>query len=121
MTRAYPLRGFLLFSTLSPREQWWSIGFLLSILGLAFSQALFTITLYGLIVAVLIEQLQPNRPPFSARAIVLLICPWLFVLMIPIIQGMVSSDIGSVFSMHRMHLILLPNFMPSSTYLVQGG
>ncbi|HCE84611.1 MAG TPA: hypothetical protein DEO99_00515 [Bacteroidetes bacterium] len=108
MTRAYPLRGFLLFSTLSPREQWWSIGFLLSILGLAFSQALFTITLYGLSVAVLIEQLQPNRPRFSLRAIVLLICPWLFVLMIPIIQGMVSSDIGAVFSMHRMHLILLP-------------
>ena len=108
MTRANPLRGFLLFSTLSPREQWWSIGFLLSILGLAFSQALFTITLYILSVAVLLEQLQSTRPKFSVRGIVLLICPWLFVLVIPIIQGMINSDIGSIFSMHRMHLVLLP-------------
>ncbi|MAA99475.1 MAG: hypothetical protein CMN86_14450 [Stappia sp.] len=108
MTRANPFRGFLLFSTLSPREQWWSIGFLLSILGLAFSQALFTITLYILSVAVLLEQLQSTRPKFSVRGIVLLICPWLFVLVIPIVQGMISSDIGSVFSMHRMHLVLLP-------------
>ena len=108
MTRANPLRGFLLFSTLSPREQWWSIGFLLSILGLAFSQALFTITLYSLSVAVLLEQLQSTRPKFSVRGIVLLICPWLFVLVIPIIQGMINSDIGSIFSMHRMHLVLLP-------------
>ena len=108
MTRANPFRGFLLFSTLSPREQWWSIGFLLSILGLAFSQALFTITLYSLSVAVLLEQLQSTRPKFSVRGIVLLICPWLFVLVIPIVQGMISSDIGSIFSMHRMHLVLLP-------------
>lgn len=108
MTRANPFRGFLLFSTLSPREQWWSIGFLLSILGLAFSQALFTITLYSLSVAVLLEQLQSTRPKFSVRGIVLLICPWLFVLVIPIIQGMFNSDIGSIFSMHRMHLVLLP-------------
>ncbi len=97
-----------MFSTLSPREQWWSIGFLLSILGLAFSQALFTITLYSLSVAVLLEQLQSTRPKFSVRGIVLLICPWLFVLVIPIIQGMINSDIGSIFSMHRMHLVLLP-------------
>ena len=97
-----------MFSTLSSREQWWSIGFLLSILGLAFSQALFTITLYSLSVAVLLEQLQSTRPKFSVRGIVLLICPWLFVLVIPIIQGMINSDIGSIFSMHRMHLVLLP-------------
>lgn len=108
MTRANPFRGFLLFSTLSPREQWWSIGFLLSILGLAFSQALFTITLYSLSVAVLLEQMQPTSPKFSVRATILLVCPWLFVLVIPIVQGMISSDIGSVFSMHRMHLVLLP-------------
>ncbi|HAB90091.1 MAG TPA: hypothetical protein DCF84_06100 [Bacteroidetes bacterium] len=108
MTRAYPLRGFLLFSNLSLHERWWSIGFLLSILGLAFSQALFTITLYGLSVAVFIEQLQPSRPKFSVKAIVLLICPWLFVLVIPIFQSIVSSDIGAVFSIHGMHLILLP-------------
>lgn len=108
MTRAYPLRGFLLFSNLSLHERWWSIGFLLSILGLAFSQALFTITLYGLSVAVFIEQLQPSRPKFSVKAIVLLICPWLFVLVIPIVQSIVRSDIGAVFSIHGMHLILLP-------------
>jgi O-antigen ligase len=108
MTRTYPLRGFLLFSNLSLHERWWSIGFLLSILGLAFSQALFTITLYGLSVAVFIEQLQPSRPKFSVKAIVLLICPWLFVLVIPIVQSIVRSDIGAVFSIHGMHLILLP-------------
>ena len=108
MTRAYPIRGFLLFSKLSPHEQLWSIGFLLSIIGLAFSQALFTITLYGLSISVFIQQLQPSRPKFPLKSIVLLICPWLFVLVIPIIQGIVSSDMGTVFSMHRMHLILLP-------------
>lgn len=108
MTRTHPLRGFLLFSKLPPREQWWSIGFLLSILGLAFSQALFTITLYGLSLVVFIEQAQPNSPKFSLKAIVLLVFPWSFALIIPIIQDLVSSDTGSVFSMHRMHLILLP-------------
>ena len=108
MSRKHPLRGIFLIRSLSLREQWWSFGFLLSILGLAFSQALFTITLYGLSVAVFIEQLQPNRPKFSVRAIVLLICPWLFVLVIPIIQGFIFSDIGYIFSPHRMHLVLLP-------------
>ena len=108
MTRIHQLEGIFLIRSLSLREQWWSFGFLLSILGLAFSQALFTITLYGLSLAVFVEQLRPNRPKFSTKDIFLLICPWLFVLVIPIIQGIVGSDIGSIFSMHRVHLVLLP-------------
>ena len=74
MTRTHHLEGIFLIRSLTLREQWWSFGFLLSILGLTFSQALFTITLYGLSVAVLIEQLQSTRPKFSVRGTVLLIC-----------------------------------------------
>ena len=108
MARTHHLEGIFLIRSLSLREQWWSFGFLLSILGLAFSQALFTLTLYGLSLAVFIEQAQPGGPKFSLKSVALLVFPWSFVLVIPIIQGLVNSDIGSVFSMHRMHLILLP-------------
>ena len=91
MTRADHLGGIFPFRSLSLREQCWSIGFILSFLGLAFSQALFTITLFGLSIAVVVEQLQKGAPVFSRKTIGLLICPWLFVLVIPVIQCIVSS------------------------------
>ena len=62
MTRADHLGGIFPFRSLSLREQCWSIGFILSFLGLAFSQALFTITLFGLSIAVVVEQLQKGAP-----------------------------------------------------------
>ena len=108
MTRADHLGGIFPFRSLSLCEQWWSIGFILSFLGLAFSQALFTITLFGLSIAVVVEQLQKGAPVFSRKAIGLLICPWLFVLVIPVIQCIVSSTWQPLASTQRIHLVQLP-------------
>ena len=98
----------LTMRNLSLRERWWTIGFGICMLGIVFSQAIFSIMLYGLSLMATFELLISKPPGIRKSSFLLLVFPWLFVLCIPLLQNIYLSTNSPDIRQYKLYMLLLP-------------
>lgn len=108
MADASPNTVVLKLKKLPLREAWWTTGFAVCIVGIVFSQAIFSLMLYGLGILASIEFFVSKPKGIRKSSVLLLFFPWLFVLCIPLIQGIGGSALSTDISQYRPYVLLLP-------------